>query len=154
MFWLSNPIFRLLRSNTLISQSFLAVMFVRISVCADIAEYSIHRSSWQQSFSILFDRLGSWDKSMEFPVIFVIELVDAYHGSQAGERQMANECTYPCFPWVRFWRLFSAFFPKNLLYWDRKFNQIQLYICIFGVPGISFWGHIWSIYVYWTKSMT
>lgn len=28
---------------------------------------------------------------MEFPVIVVIELVDAYHGSQAVERQMANE---------------------------------------------------------------
>lgn len=79
---------------------------------------------------------------MEFPVIFVIELVDAYHGSQAGERQMANECTYPFFPLGTLLKTFFGFFPKNLLYWNRKFNEILLYICIFGVPGISFWGHM------------
>lgn len=79
---------------------------------------------------------------MEFPVIVVIELVAAYHGSQAGERQMANEyALIPFFPGYAF-EDFLFFFPKNLLYWNRKFNEILLYICIFGVPGISFWGHM------------
>ena len=48
----------------------------------------------------------------------------------------------PFFPLGTLLKTFFGFFPKNLLYWNRKFNEILLYICIFGVPGISFWGHM------------
>ena len=77
---------------------------------------------------------------MEFPVIVVIELVDAYHGSQAGERQMADE--YALIPVSLGYAFedFLAFFPKNLLYWNRKFNEIQLYIVFSEFQALVFGG--------------
>ena len=122
---LSNPIFRFLRSNTLISK--FSCSNVCKTLCLRWHSRAVGNNPFQ-SCSIDWDRgTNRWN--------FLLSWLSRWMLTMDHVKWPMN-MHLSLFPLGTFLKTFLAFFPKNLLYWNRKFIEIQLYICIFGVPGI------------------